>query len=270
MNETPLLTLENTIVTWQKKKAQQHVINLSSDFDEDKKQARNENKRLIIVCCEETAIFFEEALRIGMSETDLKLFLKAFYSHEFANCQNWLEKSTGKFEEKEWVKEAWEASKLLSSKDLSDNFLNNLLNDFLEFNGDSWAIMHHSLAKKIKKIKKKQAKKEVSNKGKPISNSEFTTARQLLAIYYLLEFSKVDFQAIDRTELARFSQFLTGRSQDAKKIQDTNLYKRWGALFHETEKRNRKDLQFIKGYFERVGLSEIVRLIENDMEKDEI
>jgi|GEM_PF-4432901 len=96
------------------------------------------------------------------------------------------------------------------------------------------------------------------------TNPEFTTSRQILAIYYLLEYMKVDFNDIDRTNLARFTQFITGKEANNSKIVNTTIYKKWGQLFGKSPKKNKQDLLFIKIYFEKLQLLEIVKMIEND------
>ncbi len=103
-----------------------------------------------------------------------------------------------------------------------------------------------------------------TNQPLHVTNPEFTTSRQVLAIYYLLEYFKVDFKDIDRTNLARFTQFLTGKEANNNNIANTNIYKKWGNLFGKTPKKNKQDLIFIKTYFGKLRLMEIVKMIEND------
>ena len=93
-------------------------------------------------------------------------------------------------------------------------------------------------------------------------NREFTTARQVLAVYYLL--NEVDQKAvnqIDRTEKARFIEFLTGKNYK-------NIYKTLSDPFKGFNNKNNKrilnDLEYIKVYFTKLGLQSIVDKIDSD------
>jgi hypothetical protein len=90
-------------------------------------------------------------------------------------------------------------------------------------------------------------------------NKEFTTARQVLAIHYLLEYTKV--KNIDKTEIARFIEFLTGKNYD-------NIYEKVKKPFKLNDKEMKKDLRFIKTYFENMGMKEVVKMIINEIETD--
>lgn len=94
-------------------------------------------------------------------------------------------------------------------------------------------------------------------------NPEFTTSRQVLAMHYLFEYCNV--VNIDTTEKARFIQFLTGREVNAKNIGNTNIYKKLKSPFPQSEKTLINDLQFIRTYFEKLGLIEIVSKINKEI-----
>jgi hypothetical protein len=90
-------------------------------------------------------------------------------------------------------------------------------------------------------------------------NPDFTTARQVLAMHFLLDFCKI--QGVDKTQIARFIEFLTGKSYH-------NIYRNVKNPY-ATKKGNfrKEDLQFIRPYFENLGLSEIVKMINNELDK---
>ncbi|MEI6767161.1 MAG: hypothetical protein WCM76_16140 [Bacteroidota bacterium] len=83
-----------------------------------------------------------------------------------------------------------------------------------------------------------------------------TTARQVLAVHYLLKYANV--KNIDKTEIARFIQFLTGKNFD-------NIYKRLQNPFKINEKALNEDLRFVRNYFERLEMSEVVKMINNEL-----
>src|SRR5690349_24785285 len=85
------------------------------------------------------------------------------------------------------------------------------------------------------------------------SNPNFTTARQVLAIHYLLEYCQV--KDVDKTRIARFIEFLTGKNYD-------NIYKAVRSPLASKKSNFRaEDLQFIRLFFEDLGLGEIVKMI---------
>ena len=65
----------------------------------------------------------------------------------------------------------------------------------------------------------------------------------------------------DKTEIARFIQFLTSKNYD-------NIYKRVLNPFNVNDKVFREDLRFVRGYFERLGLYELVKMINNELDID--
>lgn len=87
-------------------------------------------------------------------------------------------------------------------------------------------------------------------------NKEFTTARQVLAVHYLLKYCQV--KNIDDTEKARFIYFLTGKNFD-------NIYKKVQSPLSGANKYVAEDLKFVRGYFERLGMKEIVKMINNEL-----
>lgn len=85
---------------------------------------------------------------------------------------------------------------------------------------------------------------------------DFTTARQVIAVHYLLKY--VNVRNVDKTEIARFIQFLTGKNLD-------NIYKKLQNPFKVNDKALNEDLRFVRNYFERLNLTEIVKMINNEI-----
>ena len=94
-------------------------------------------------------------------------------------------------------------------------------------------------------------------------NKKFTTAQQVLAIHYMLKYLGV--KNVDNTAKARFAQLLTGKETGAKEIKNTNIYKLFGNPLKTDEKGLTTDLQFIRIFFENLGLSEIVAEINKEL-----
>lgn len=94
-------------------------------------------------------------------------------------------------------------------------------------------------------------------------NPEFTTARQVLAIHYLLTYCNAP--KVDDTVTARFVQFLTGKETGAKTIVNTTIYKRVRNMLSLSDAASTKDLQYVRNYFVELGISDIVKMIENEI-----
>jgi len=92
-----------------------------------------------------------------------------------------------------------------------------------------------------------------------------TIATRVLAMHFLLKHCGIS--PVDQpTEVARFLQFLTGKETGAKRIQNTNLYKKVAHPFKEHDKTLLKELKIIREYFEKMGLDAIVKTIDGEIE----
>jgi hypothetical protein len=96
------------------------------------------------------------------------------------------------------------------------------------------------------------------------SNPQFTTARQVLAIYYLMKQLHI-WENSDKTEIARFIQFLTGKESKTEKIKNTNIYKYLRNPLKANDKSLNKDLLFIRKYFQGIGMSTITEAIDKEI-----
>jgi hypothetical protein len=92
----------------------------------------------------------------------------------------------------------------------------------------------------------------------PTRNPEFTTARQVLAIHFLLEYAKTP--QTDKSHVARFIEFLTGKSY--KNIYDA-VRNPLGTK--QTGKLREADLRYILKFFDNLGLTEVVKMINNEL-----
>ncbi len=88
-------------------------------------------------------------------------------------------------------------------------------------------------------------------------NSDFTTARQVLAVHYLLNHLGV-YQNTDKTDVARFIEFLTGKNFDS-------IYKKVREPIKLKDSEAKKDLKFVKSYFQKLSLTQIVKAIDDEM-----
>ncbi|MFP5265563.1 MAG: hypothetical protein ACLGJB_27050 [Blastocatellia bacterium] len=116
----------------------------------------------------------------------------------------------------------------------------------------------------IKKLEKlmaleilSESRKEPQAESEAVTrNPEFTTARQVLAIHYLLQYRQMT-QATN-ADVARFIEFLTGKN-------NKNIYKRVCNPLGSRDKELTDDLRFIRAFFEKLGLTEIVKMINNEI-----
>ncbi|MBL0049666.1 MAG: hypothetical protein IPP32_16405 [Bacteroidetes bacterium] len=94
---------------------------------------------------------------------------------------------------------------------------------------------------------------------------EFTTSRQIIAIHYLFEFANI--KNCDQTEKARFARFLIGKELGNTKIENTTIYKKVRSPFKTTDSELKKDLRFVKEFFEKLNRPEIVTAINKEIDK---
>lgn len=83
-----------------------------------------------------------------------------------------------------------------------------------------------------------------------------TTSRQILALHFMFKYMQVT--NVDKTEVARFFQFITGKSFD-------NIYKRVRDPYRENNKTLKSDLKYIREYFNKLEMLEIVKMINNEI-----
>ena len=105
---------------------------------------------------------------------------------------------------------------------------------------------------------------EIMETNEKDGNKEFTTARQVLAIHYIMDQLNV-YSNTDKTEIARFIQFLTGKETGVAKIGDTSIYKKLKNPLAKSDKQIESDLIYIRTYFEKLGLKDITAKINKEI-----
>lgn len=103
-----------------------------------------------------------------------------------------------------------------------------------------------------------------------VPDKDITKARQLLAIYYLLKagFDIEHRQSHDVSEVARFIHLLTGTKFTT--LQNSDIYKKYRVMpdcYHNTGENLVKDLQFIRGYFEKLDMQGAVKLVNEEIDR---
>ncbi|THU34207.1 hypothetical protein FAM09_24625 [Niastella caeni] len=118
----------------------------------------------------------------------------------------------------------------------------------------------------IEKLVPKVAVEDMNREETGGKNKDFTTARQVLALHYLLK--QLGINIVDNpSSIAKFIQFLTGREVNANRIQDTTIYKKVVKPFNLNDKTLKRDLEFIIPFFKEIGLMAAVKDIEDEIAK---
>lgn len=86
---------------------------------------------------------------------------------------------------------------------------------------------------------------------------DFTTARQVLAVHYLLRAAGMHQDKVDKSDVARLIEFLTGKNY-------RNIYDCVRQPLKLSDKEAAKDLKYIKPYFEKLGLTQITKMIDEE------
>src|SRR5205085_2802880 len=85
-----------------------------------------------------------------------------------------------------------------------------------------------------------------------------THYQNLLAIYYLLQYAKAN---CHNTKKAKFASFITGFSNNTLRQQWSNIHWKKDEKGLDWE----SDMKIVRGYFEELGLPEVVKSIDNDL-----
>ncbi len=88
-----------------------------------------------------------------------------------------------------------------------------------------------------------------------------TQYQNLLTIHYLLLYARANSH---NTKKAKFASFLTGYGEESFRRQWSNIHQK----ANESGQIWEKDMQAVRGYFEALGLSEVVKLIDNDLDSE--
>lgn len=224
-------------------------------------------KTRYVVCCGDTLEYFEGLVPYEPDERDFSLFENVFSTPHIFRQEGSVHLTMREPEMHEgFFHLVSEKVKELSRADLKEYFFECLEKDIkLDKHRDTTGKSKFPIMKFIEGLN--EVKESALNEN-PLANFEpennppnldFTTARQVLAVHYLLEYCQV--RGVDQTHKARFIEFLTNKS--SKNIYDLVL----NPLATKRKNFRREDLQFIRPYFENLGLTEIVKMINNQLDK---
>jgi hypothetical protein len=108
-----------------------------------------------------------------------------------------------------------------------------------------------------------------SKEAEPATGNGFTRSRQLLAIHFLLSvgFGLEAGSGMDISNLARLAHLLTGTPFTS--LQNSEIYKKYRRLPNiKNGLPYISDLQFIRGYFNELGLQHIIEAIDQEINRE--
>jgi hypothetical protein len=114
------------------------------------------------------------------------------------------------------------------------------------------------------------AEGSVNETGQPETGHEFTKARQLLAIHYLLSagFGLGPHTGPDVSSLARLAHLLTGTPYTS--LQNSEIYKKYRHMPNFKKGPGLvADLLYIRSYFAELGLDVVTRQIDNEVAREQ-
>lgn len=127
-------------------------------------------------------------------------------------------------------------------------------------------------ANQIKLIMDKEKKQQTTTQPTPpqkeLEPIDSTLHQQFLIFHYLFKHLEISINSIDKTQIARFIQFATQKQLEAKKIQNTSIYKLVDKPFNGYKKDNgttQTNLQKVRELFESIGLKEIAEIVSKDI-----
>lgn len=117
--------------------------------------------------------------------------------------------------------------------------------------------------------------KEIDKNNKV--QNEFTTARQVLCVYYILMSLDIEMQFINKTDIAKLVHLFSGTSipideNGHEEIDNSLIYKKVKKIFKKGDKKTVQDSEFILKYFEKIdtsgstGIKKIIKLIRGDID----
>jgi hypothetical protein len=110
-----------------------------------------------------------------------------------------------------------------------------------------------------------ESKEDSSLSGKEEKNKAFTARRRALAIHYLDKHFKIN-PTGNKQPLAEFAHFLTGNTYDKiYKILRNPLSTNSDSVKNKAEESLLEDLKYIRSYFVRLELPEVVKYIDKDI-----
>lgn len=225
-------------------------------------------KHLHLVCCGQTMTCLQGLVPYNPNERDFALFARVFSNPHILRLGVTLPQIINDEEKVDYFFQLVERNaRELSRKDLVEYFFRcveiDINWDFHKLTTGKTRFLIMKFTERMEDAKRNLLfQNDTENPPEEISempNPNFTTARQVLAVLYLLEYCQV--KEVDKTQIARFIEFLTGKNYD-------NIYKAVRSpLASKVGNFRREDLQFIRHFFENLGLVEIVKMINNQLDK---
>ncbi len=130
-------------------------------------------------------------------------------------------------------------------------------------------IKRDNFKKTIGLIEAEKSTKDISTQPqKEIVPIDSTLHQQFLVFHYLFKHLDIRTNEIDKTQIARFIQFATQKQLEAKKIQNTSIYKLVDNPFNGYKKDNgtiQTNLQKVRELFESLGLKQIAEIVSKDI-----
>lgn len=145
-------------------------------------------------------------------------------------------------------------------------YCDNKDDDFINFTNKDNQIINTT--KIIEPIKVQQTTTQPTPPNEEIATIDSTLHQQFLIYHYLFKHLDVSINSIDKTQIARFIQFATQKQLEAKKIQNTSIYKLVDNPFNGYKKDNgttQTNLQKVRDLFESIGLKEIAEIVSKDI-----
>lgn len=124
-----------------------------------------------------------------------------------------------------------------------------------------WEMVDGYYKRCKKALKKFEQLEQLEAEQNPLTatrNPDFTTARQVLAIHYLLQAAGMSYSDVDKSNVARLTEFLTEKNY-------RNIYDCVRSPLKTSDKSAEKDLKFIRPFFEKLGLTEVVKMIDKEL-----
>ncbi|MCB9343465.1 MAG: hypothetical protein R3A50_11715 [Saprospiraceae bacterium] len=220
------------------------------------------------LCCVETDKIFEGLRKYKPSREEFFMFKDSFNEHPFADYDR-LRKELPKL-----VDDIFDRAAKLRP-DLQAYFLEAMEQDVVDrIKGNSTLINERLNFQKLFKAKmtamqeaeEKRLAEMEQDENPTESNTGFTTAQSVLAIFYLLKAANFDRGKGSDLLYAQFVQSITGKEPNPK-IKNTTILKRWRGVIDERKMLNPDDVEIVKSWFEKMGLDEIAELINKRKRK---
>lgn len=257
------------VTVWVLYQYRQYLLNLTN-FDIDKFTFRDNNppegKTHYGLCCTDTDDIFEGLRKYKPSRDEFAMFKDSFHQHPFADYDRL------RTELPKLIDEIFDRASNLRP-DLQAYFLEQMEKDVIGRLKRNNGLIHEKLTfqklfkERLEALQEAEQKRldeiedeenQVATDGKP--TPIFTTAQSVLTLFYLMKAAKFERDKATDLMFAQFIQNITGKEANTK-INDTKILKRWREAANERMLLNPDDLEIVKSWFEKIGLTEIAEQI---------